>query len=117
MRQIGSLAAAAAYALDHNIERLSEDHANARSIATAVHGVAPHVVTPEEVETNVVILDLTGAKLNATQFNSELKAAGILASAVGPYALRFVTHLDVSREEIAQVNEIVPALVESAFKA
>jgi threonine aldolase len=117
MRQIGMLAAAAHFALDNNIERLADDHANATSLAKAVSEVAPKVVNPAEVETNIVVLDLTGANTTAAEINAELKAAGILASTIGPTTLRLVTHLDVSAADIAKVNSVLPELVERAFKA
>ena len=117
MRQIGMLAAAADFALSHNIERLSDDHENAKSLAHAVHAVAPHVVNPEEVDTNIVILDLAGSRISASDINLALKSAGILASTVGPTVLRLVTHLDVSVDQIAKVNSVLPELVERAFKS
>lgn len=116
MRQIGMLAAAGHFALDHNIDRLAEDHSNARALASAVHAVAPHVVNPQEVDTNIVILDLSGATMSAADLNAKLKAAGILASTVGPTILRLVTHLDVSAEQVAKVNSVLPELVQSAFE-
>ncbi len=117
MRQIGMLAAAGHFALDHNIKRLAIDHNHARSLASAVHAVAPRVVDPALVETNIVILDLAGCAISAAEINVELKNAGILASTVGPTILRLVTHLDVSSDEIAKVNSVLPELVERAFKA
>lgn len=117
MRQTGMLAAAGHYALDNNIDRLSQDHAHARSLASAVSAVAPAVVNPAEVDTNIVILDLAGAARSAAELNGELKNAGILASTVGPTILRLVTHLDVSAADVAKVNSVLPELVERAFKA
>ena len=117
MRQIGMLAAAADFALTHNIERLSNDHENAKSLARAVHVVAPHVVNPDEVDTNIVILDLSGSHISASDISVTLKSAGILASTVGPTILRLVTHLDVSMDEIAKVNSVLPELVQRAFKS
>ncbi len=117
MRQIGMLAAAGHYALDNNIERLSTDHEHARLLASSVSAVAPTVVNPAEVDTNIVILDLAGASISAAELNGELKSAGILASTVNPTILRLVTHLDVSAADIAKVNSVLPELVERAFKA
>ena len=117
MRQIGMLTAAADYALDHNIERLSDDHENAKSLARAVHDVAPQVVNPDEVDTNIVILDLAHSHISASDINVALKSAGILASTVGPTILRLVTHLDVSVDQIAKVNSVLPELVQRAFKS
>lgn len=116
MRQIGMLAAAGHFALDNNIDRLSIDHDHARSLATAVNAVAPRIVDPQEVDTNIVILDLAGSRISAAELNSQLKSAGILASTVGPTILRLVTHLDVSQEDVAKVNSVLPELVESAFQ-
>jgi threonine aldolase len=82
-----------------------------------VHAVSPGVVNPAEVDTNIVILDLAGSAISAADINAELKIAGILASTVGPTILRLVTHLDVSSDQIAQVNSVLPELVERAFKA
>jgi len=82
-----------------------------------VHAVVPTVVNPADVETNIVVLDLSGASVTAPEINAQLKEAGVLASPLGPTTLRLVTHLDVSAEQIAQVNTILPGLVESAFKA
>ncbi len=117
MRQIGMFAAAGHYALDTNIARLATDHEHARAIASAVHAVAPTLIDPQLVDTNIVILDLQSLPTSATALNNQLKQAGILASTVGPTILRLVTHLDVSAEEIAQVNSILPELVESSLKS
>ncbi len=117
MRQIGMLAAAANYALDNNIDRLSVDHKHAQSLAQAVHAVADHVVNPVEVETNIVILNLSGLLTDAADLSASLKAAGILSSPVGPKILRLVTHLDISDDDVAKVNSVLPELIERALEA
>ena len=117
MRQIGILAAAGHFALDNNIQRLAIDHEHAHSLASAVNAVIPAAVNPTEVDTNIVILDLTGSNISAAALNSQLKTAGILASTVGPTILRLVTHLDISETDVAKVNSVLPELVESAFKS
>jgi len=96
---------------------LSDDHKNAQSLAQAVHAVADHVVNPAEVDTNIVILNLSGLLTDAADLNANLKAAGILASPVGPKILRLVTHLDVSAADIAKVNSVLPELIERALEA
>ena len=116
MRQIGMLAAAAHYALDNNIDRLAIDHRQAVSLAQAVHAVAPMVINPTEVDTNIAILDLEGLVISAAELNSALKNAGILASVVGTKILRLVTHLDVHEADIAIVNAILPEILEGALK-
>jgi threonine aldolase len=117
MRQAGILAAAGHFALDNNIKRLADDHKLAKSIATAIHEVAPKVVNPAEVDTNIVGLDLTGLSITAAELSAQLKENGILGSALGPTYLRLVTHMDVSEQDIAKVNQILPELLQRAFVA
>lgn len=104
MRQIGYLAAAGIYALDHQVERLRDDHAHARRLAEALSGL-PWVSNIRPVETNILIFDLVKPK-NPTAFLDFLKRKGILASAFGPQTIRFVTHLDVTPEMIEQTIEV-----------
>jgi threonine aldolase len=92
MRQVGVLAAAGLYALDHHLERLAEDHAHARLLAEACG------VDPETVHTNIVVVDVP----DAPQVVAAAREHGVLVSAVGPRALRLVTHLDVSAAEADQ---------------
>jgi threonine aldolase len=117
MRQIGMLAAAVHYALDNNIDRLALDHKNAKSLAEAAFAVTPSVVNPTEVETNIVVLDLSHLSISAPELNLALKAAGILSSVVGPQTLRLVTHLDVAESDVERVNSILPGLLQGALKA
>ncbi len=117
MRQVGLLAAAIDFALDHNIPSLVDDHRRAREIAQACFSVAPKSVALEYVHTNIVVLDLTGASVTAPTLNASLKEAGILASALGPTTLRLVTHRDLSDADISKTNSVLPGLLESAFKA
>jgi threonine aldolase len=92
MRQSGMLAAAASYALDHHIERLAQDHANARRLAEGLEGVEG--LSFEVPETNILFVDLIGpARERSAELLQHLKAQGVLAT--GLYRLRFVTHLDV----------------------
>jgi threonine aldolase len=95
MRQVGVLAAAAGYALDCHVERLAEDHARARRIATELAGAAPGAVDPAAVETNIVPLDLTGTALDGPALAEKARAEDVLVSVVGPRRARVVTHLDV----------------------
>jgi threonine aldolase len=97
MRQAGVLAAAGLIALEQGPGRLHEDHANARLLAAALAGMERVAIDVDAVETNIVIFRLTG-RLKAADVAARLKARGILMSAVGPDAIRMVTHLDVDRE-------------------
>jgi len=98
MRQSGVLAAAALYALDHNLERIPEDHANARRLASALSG-HPHV-RPLPPETNIVMLDLLRASDTADAVAAKLASEGVLVAPWGPRRLRAVTHLDVSATDL-----------------
>jgi len=100
MRQVGVLASAAHYALDHNITRLAEDHRHAQILAKAIHSVSPDVVDPKYVDSNIVGLNLKSHRLDASQASAALREEGVLSGALGPQYLRLVTHLDVSTEQI-----------------
>ena len=115
MRQIGMLAAAGHYALDHNIARLTHDHQRARTIAESAHRAVASTVNPAEVETNIVVIDLTGSHKSAAEVNAELKNAGILGSALGPKFLRLVTHLDITDADVEVVTGVLPDILKRAF--
>jgi threonine aldolase len=95
MRQVGILAAAGLHALDHHVERLADDHARARHLASACAEADPRVVDPDAVRTNIVILDLSSTGRSSADVVTSLAAQGVLASAFGPGRIRLVTHLDV----------------------
>jgi threonine aldolase len=99
MRQSGILAAAGLHALDHHVERLAEDHENARRLGEALASI-PGVTLVFPVETNLVFAAFPGRK--AAELAPRLAADGVLANPEGsrPEVLRFVTHLDVTREDI-----------------
>ncbi|MEO7267782.1 MAG: GntG family PLP-dependent aldolase [Knoellia sp.] len=95
MRQVGILAAAGLHALDHHIERLAEDHTRAKRFAAAVAEVAPKVVSPDLVETNIVMLDLSSTRWAPAELVDAAGARGIRTYAAGPTGVRLVWHLDV----------------------
>ena len=94
MRQAGVLAAAALHALDHHVDRLAEDHANARALAEGLQGLPGVSVQPPQ--TNIVFVDLAPDK--AVGVVDRLREAGVLCT--GLYRLRLVTHLDVDEADI-----------------
>jgi len=100
MRQAGILAAAALYGLDNNIERLDEDHRNARRLAEAIADMPGIRLDPATVETNIVIFELDPPHTDAARFVAGLHERGVWTLAMGPRKVRAVTHLDVSAEEI-----------------
>ncbi len=101
MRQAGVLAAAALHALDHHVERLADDHAHARALAEGLRGLPGVTVQPPQ--TNIVFVDLAPEK--APGVVERLRAAGVLCT--GLYRLRFVTHLDVSADDIVRAVAVL----------
>jgi threonine aldolase len=95
MRQVGVLAAACRYALDHQLTRLADDHARARRLADAVVQARPELVDTGAVETNIVVLDLAAAGLAAPDVAAAAREHGVLLSVLGPRTLRMVTHLGI----------------------
>ncbi len=115
MRQAGVLAAAGLIALEEMPKRLWEDHANARLLAEAVAGCEGVEIDVSGVETNIVIFHLRDGG-DAAALVHALKQAGVLVSAVGPHAIRLVTHYDVNRQDceraahqLTEMLERVPA--------
>jgi threonine aldolase len=100
MRQVGIIAAAGIYALDHHIERLKEDHQNAKRLALGLKEIKGISINPEEVETNILIFDVVGTGMTPVQVSNAIKKQGVLMNAVSKTQIRLVTHLDVSKEEI-----------------
>ena len=117
MRQIGILAAAGHFALDHNIQSLAEDHKRALILAKACAEVAPSTIDARTVETNIVGLNLTGATQTASQFAAHAKEKGLLISALGPTFVRLVTHRDVDDSQVQDAAAILQDLLKSAFVA
>jgi len=113
MRQAGVLAAAGLIALEQGPGRLHEDHANARLLAEALSHMEGVAIDVDAVETNIVIFRLTGG-LSAAELVARLKARGILASTVGPDAIRLVTHLDVDRAACVTAAEALTEEIEAA---
>lgn len=107
MRQAGYLAAACLYAMDHHINRLADDHANAKLIAEAVAKVPGLKLTPPKVETNLVWIEVDPTWDTATNIVGRLKEQGILVSALGRTVIRACTHLNVTREECQRVADMI----------
>jgi threonine aldolase len=110
MRQSGILAAAGLYALDHNLDRLAEDHRRARLIADlarAIPGLRP--VAPE---TNIVMLDLLRDDLRAATIVGDLTERGVRLSMFSPTRLRAVTHMDVSDEDVHHAMQALAAVLD-----
>jgi threonine aldolase len=99
-RQAGILAAAGIYALDHHLDRLQEDHHNAKRLARGLALIKNIIIHPEEVETNILYCDVSPTGRSAQEIASALRQRGILVHPTGKSLIRLVTHLDVSFEDI-----------------
>jgi threonine aldolase len=101
MRQAGIIAAGALYALDRHVERLAEDHANARRLAAGLAAIDGIDIDPASVETNLVYFGLQSATgLDAAGFCERLRAHDVRMSALGPNSVRAVTHLDLTAADV-----------------
>ncbi len=114
MRQAGILAAAGLYALDHNIERLADDHVRAQRLAFALVEAVDAVVVPEHVETNIVVLDLAPTDWTAAALAVAAGEQGVRISALGPNFARLVTHLDVDDDAITHAAAVLTHLLRSS---
>lgn len=106
MRQAGILAAAAIYALEHNVERLAEDHENARLLGRGLAEIDTLDIRPAEVETNMVFFDCPRTGMAAARLREQMAKAGVLMYDTAPHRIRLVTHLDVSREQVLAAVDI-----------
>ncbi len=109
MRQAGYLAAAGAYALDHNINRLKEDHQRAKELETVLK-TCSFVDNILPVDTNIIIFNVN-EKLSGTDFEYILKSHNIKVSAFGKQTIRFVTHLDFTDDMLEKVIEVLKTKV------
>ncbi len=107
LRQAGIVAAACIYALENNIERLQEDHDNARFLADQLASIEGISINPAETETNLVFFDVDPNLGNAMQLSKALHDRGVGIGAMGQTSLRACTHLDISREQIEQIPPAV----------
>jgi len=110
-REAGMLAAAGLYALDHNIERLADDHANARRLARGLAELG-FPIRPDDVQTNIVIIPLAASPEQprpAVDMSRRLAEIGIRTAPIGAALLRFVTHLDIDSAGIDETLERITA--------
>jgi threonine aldolase len=105
MRQAGIFAAAGLYALEHNVDRLDEDHANARLIAERLATSDLVVLDPASVRTNILVFHLADHGPDAASVVARAREQGVLVFAFGPRTVRAVTHLDVSRRDCREAAE------------
>ncbi|MFN3973664.1 MAG: low-specificity L-threonine aldolase [Dehalococcoidia bacterium] len=115
MRQAGILAAAGLVALESMVDRLAEDHHNARELAKGLAGIPGIRLDPERVQTNIVIFQWTAGRVQ--EFLARLAQRGVLASYVGGEQVRMVTHYGITARDVARAVSIVGEVAEGLVKA
>jgi len=111
MRQVGIFAAAGLYALDNNIERLAEDHTNARLIAERLSASKKIELDLNTVQTNILIFSLKEGAPDAPTVVNRAKDYGVLIFAFSPRVIRAVTHLDVTRQQCERAADVILEIV------
>jgi len=111
MRQVGILAAAGLYGLDHHVDRLAEDHENAKLLASRLRASPRVRLVADPVETNIVIFSLSPDAPDAAAVVAAAREKHVLIVAFGPRTVRAVTHLDVTREQCAEAAQVLMEVV------
>lgn len=117
MRQSGSIAAAGVYALENNVDRMAEDHDNAQLFADSISNLPGIRVEPDKIETNMVFFDVSQTGLTAGELHERLLERGVRIGENDRYRMRVVTHLDVSRDDVARAADAVRDVVMEAARA
>lgn len=115
LRQAGMMAAAAIYALDHHVDRLQEDHDNARAFADAISTIEGIRINVENVESNLVFFEVEPGRGTSAQLSARLLERGVRINPSGPQRLRACTHLDVKRVDLLRAAEAVRACMEQGI--
>jgi threonine aldolase len=105
MRQVGIFAAAGLWALDHNVDRLADDHANARLIANRVAESPAYVIDPRSIDTNILVWRTADGAPDAPTIVERARERGVLIFALNARTFRAVTHLDVTANQCAAAAE------------
>ena len=107
MRQVGILAAACLYAIDNHIERLANDHDNAKKLAFELAHMKGIQIDPQSVVSNIVLFDVGDTGVSADALVERLDAEGVLTIPFGPTTIRAVTHMDVDANDIKNALETI----------
>lgn len=113
MRQVGILAAGGLYALQHNVERLAEDHEHARLLGKEIAGVPGVALQSPHIETNMVIFRIDPSLGSSSAFAAKLAQAGVGIMPFGPQLIRLVTHRDVDRQQTLRAAAAIRAAATS----
>lgn len=111
MRQAGIIAAAGVYALEHHVERLVEDHENARTFCRDIAQIPGIKLIFDRCQTNLVFFDVSETGMDAAEVAEELLAYEVRIGAMGPHRMRAVTHLDVNRAQLTEAAEALRSVV------
>lgn len=118
MRQAGMIAAAGVYALDHHVDRMAEDHANAKRLGHALAGAPGIDIDPDAVQTNMVRFEVGGLNVSSKEFNDRLVAEhGVRVSTPGPVLLRAIPHLGITESDVDEAAEAIRAVAGALEKA
>ena len=115
LRQSGIVAAAAIYALEHNVARLQDDHANAGQLATGLASIEGIRIDVERVKSNLVFFEIEAGLGLAIQLAGALKEQGVLIGPMGGQRMRAVTHLDVTTADVAKTIEVIRQCIGQGF--
>ena len=111
MRQAGILAAAGLYALEHNIQRLVEDHQHAHRLAQILHTISSVSLNVAQVETNIIVFEVQDTGRSPAEIVAALKQHGVLINAIGGRRFRAVTHLDVDSKDIEEAGRVFTSVL------
>ncbi len=115
LRQSGFIAAAALYALDHHIDRLDDDHRNARRLAEGLQALNGIHSLSETVDSNLLFFELDPALGTAVQFAAALREDGVLIGPMGGQRVRLVTHLDIPNDAIDRIVQAMACRIAAGF--
>lgn len=107
MRQAGVIAAGALYALEHQVERLAEDHVNARRLGELISANEGLSLSPKQIDTNIIYFEIAPGICSASEFAKKIGKHGLLMLPLSRTHVRAVTHLNVTREDVEQAGEII----------
>jgi threonine aldolase len=108
---VGILGAAGLIALEKHPAKLSEDHTNAKRLATELSALPGIKINLPKVETNILVFDISATGLDTLEFSKRLKDRGVLANGIDSSRMRMVTHYDVSRDDIEKTIQIVGSVL------